>query len=105
MARGSYHWVFALSDRGLSTPRVYAECDRLRTGARVAEPVIPPALMEALLAGDAPGWVRSSSTICSLPRFPCDLSWTCCWRSVGMPVHWGGSVGVRADLCVPGGRR
>lgn len=52
MARGAYHWVFALSDRGLSTPRVYAECDRLRTGAKVVEPVIPAGLMEALLVGD-----------------------------------------------------
>ena len=51
MARGAYHWVFALSDRGLSTPRVYAECDRLRTGAKVVEPVIPAGLMEVLLNG------------------------------------------------------
>lgn len=52
MARGNYHWVFALSDRGLSTPRVYAECDRLRTGADVHEPRVPEGLMEALLVGD-----------------------------------------------------
>ena len=30
LARGTYHWVFALSEGGLSTPAVYAECDRLR---------------------------------------------------------------------------
>ncbi|MFI0433719.1 MAG: 4-(cytidine 5'-diphospho)-2-C-methyl-D-erythritol kinase [Candidatus Nanopelagicales bacterium] len=53
MARGEYHWVFALSDKGLSTPSVYAECDRLRSGADVAVPRVPDALMEALLAGDA----------------------------------------------------
>jgi 4-diphosphocytidyl-2-C-methyl-D-erythritol kinase len=53
MARGEYHWVFALSDKGLSTPSVYAECDRLRSGADVAVPGVPDALMEALLAGDA----------------------------------------------------
>lgn len=52
MARGSYHWVFALSDRGLPTPRVYAECDRLRTGSKVSDPIVPPGLMEGLLAGD-----------------------------------------------------
>ncbi|MCB0914344.1 MAG: 4-(cytidine 5'-diphospho)-2-C-methyl-D-erythritol kinase [Actinobacteria bacterium] len=52
MARGSYHWVFAVSDRGLPTPKVYAECDRLRTGSQVGEPTVPPSLMEALLAGD-----------------------------------------------------
>ena len=33
-----YHWVFAVSDDGLSTPAVYAECDRLRGGVRVPEP-------------------------------------------------------------------
>ena len=30
LARGTFHWVFAVSDEGLSTPTVYAECDRLR---------------------------------------------------------------------------
>lgn len=53
MVRGTYHWVFALSDRGLSTPRVYAECDRLRTGASVPDAEVPAPLMEALLTGDA----------------------------------------------------
>lgn len=53
MVRGTYHWVFAISDRGLSTPRVYAECDRLRTGAKVSDAEVPAPLMEALLAGDA----------------------------------------------------
>lgn len=53
MARGEYHWVCALSDKGLSTPSVYAECDRLRAGAEVPVPQVPEALMEALLAGDA----------------------------------------------------
>lgn len=52
MARGSYFWVFALSDKGLATPRVYAECDRLRLGRRVPEQRVPEALMEALLVGD-----------------------------------------------------
>lgn len=53
MSRGTYHWVFALSERGLSTPRVYAECDRLRAGSTVPVPKVPAALMEALLAGSA----------------------------------------------------
>ena len=29
LARGRFHWVFALADAGLSTPEVYAELDRL----------------------------------------------------------------------------
>ncbi len=53
MVRGSYHWVFALADGGLSTPAVYAECDRLRAGRPVPEPVVPAELMAALRAGDA----------------------------------------------------
>ncbi|MDF3043969.1 MAG: 4-diphosphocytidyl-2-C-methyl-D-erythritol kinase [Ornithinibacter sp.] len=52
LARGTYHWVFALSDDGLSTPAVYAECDRLRGSAPVPEPVPNPALMSALRSGD-----------------------------------------------------
>lgn len=51
MSRGIYHWVFALAERGLSTPRVYAECDRLRAGSTVSAPRVPADLMEALLAG------------------------------------------------------
>jgi 4-diphosphocytidyl-2-C-methyl-D-erythritol kinase len=52
LARGTYHWVFALSDDGLSTPAVYAECDRLRGSATVPEPLPNPALMSALRSGD-----------------------------------------------------
>jgi 4-diphosphocytidyl-2-C-methyl-D-erythritol kinase len=52
LARGTYHWVLALSDGGLSTPEVYAECDRLRGDDEVPEPVATPALMAALRTGD-----------------------------------------------------
>jgi 4-diphosphocytidyl-2-C-methyl-D-erythritol kinase len=52
LARGTYHWVFALSDGGLSTPAVYAEFDRLRGAERVPDPVPNPALMSALRSGD-----------------------------------------------------
>jgi 4-diphosphocytidyl-2-C-methyl-D-erythritol kinase len=51
LARGSYHWVLGCSDRGLSTPDVYAEYDRL-AGAAVAEPEVPQELMSALVSGD-----------------------------------------------------
>jgi 4-diphosphocytidyl-2-C-methyl-D-erythritol kinase len=53
LGRGRYHWVFALSDVGLSTARVYAECDRLRARRRVPEPAPSSSLMTALRAGDA----------------------------------------------------
>ncbi|MCD9144492.1 4-(cytidine 5'-diphospho)-2-C-methyl-D-erythritol kinase [Streptomyces albireticuli] len=57
---GTFHWVFAVADGGLSTPAVYAECDRLREvsggGSGVAdvpEPEPSPALLDALRTGDA----------------------------------------------------
>ncbi|NRQ48248.1 4-(cytidine 5'-diphospho)-2-C-methyl-D-erythritol kinase [Aeromicrobium stalagmiti] len=53
LARGSYHWVFAMAHEGLSTAAVYAEFDRLNEGATVPEPVVPDALLAALRAGDA----------------------------------------------------
>ncbi|KGN40629.1 4-(cytidine 5'-diphospho)-2-C-methyl-D-erythritol kinase [Knoellia aerolata] len=52
LARGSYHWVFAISDIGLSTPEVYAECDALRGDTPVPDPVPNPELMSALRTGD-----------------------------------------------------
>ena len=52
LGRGTFHWVFALADEGLSTPAVYAECDRLRGDAKVPEPRIADDLMAALRAGD-----------------------------------------------------
>ena len=52
LARGTYHWVFALAEGGLSTRAVYAECDRLRGTDDVPEPVANPALMSALRSGD-----------------------------------------------------
>jgi len=53
LARGSYHWVFALSEGGLSTPAVYAECDRLRGDRPVPDPSPSPEMMTALRSGDA----------------------------------------------------
>lgn len=52
LGHGQYHWVFALAEQGLSTPRVYGECDRLRAEARVRPPYIPDRIMQALRAGD-----------------------------------------------------
>lgn len=52
---GQYHWVFATAKDGLSTPAVYAECDRLREGRLVAVPSVSEALMAALRRGDSEG--------------------------------------------------
>jgi len=61
LGRGRYHWVFALSDVGLSTARVYAECDRLRASRRVPEPAPSASMMTALRSGDAASLGRALS--------------------------------------------
>jgi 4-diphosphocytidyl-2-C-methyl-D-erythritol kinase len=55
LARGEFHWVFAVAQEGLSTPAVYRECDRLREqdGATVPDLATDESLMSALRAGDA----------------------------------------------------
>ena len=53
LARGTYHWVFALAADGLSTSAVYSECDRLRTDpAKAPAPTASPQVMAALSAGN-----------------------------------------------------
>ncbi|MFD8823247.1 4-(cytidine 5'-diphospho)-2-C-methyl-D-erythritol kinase [Streptomyces sp. NPDC059605] len=49
---GTFHWVFAVADGGLSTPAVYGEFDRLTAGTDVPAPVASPALLDALRSGD-----------------------------------------------------
>ncbi|MFJ1616746.1 MULTISPECIES: 4-(cytidine 5'-diphospho)-2-C-methyl-D-erythritol kinase [unclassified Streptomyces] len=49
---GSFHWVFAVADGGLSTPAVYGEFDRLTAGTDVPAPAASDALLDALRAGD-----------------------------------------------------
>jgi 4-diphosphocytidyl-2-C-methyl-D-erythritol kinase len=56
---GTFHWVFAVADGGLSTPAVYRECDRLRaetgrgaTALDVPDPEPSPAVLDALAEGD-----------------------------------------------------
>lgn len=55
LTTGQFHWVIALSDGGLSTPKVYAECDRLRALISPMDytPRISEGLVAALRAGDA----------------------------------------------------
>jgi 4-diphosphocytidyl-2-C-methyl-D-erythritol kinase len=52
LARGSYEWVLAYADDGLSTPEVYSELDRIRAGETVDEPEVSAELMAALRSGD-----------------------------------------------------
>jgi 4-diphosphocytidyl-2-C-methyl-D-erythritol kinase len=50
---GTFHWVFAMAGRGLSTPAVFREFDRLAEGREIPEPVTSPELLRALAKGDA----------------------------------------------------
>jgi 4-diphosphocytidyl-2-C-methyl-D-erythritol kinase len=52
LARGSYHWVLAFADQGLSTPAVYQRYDQI--GPTPPDPFrVPSDLMNALRSGDA----------------------------------------------------
>lgn len=50
LARGEFHWVFAISNDGLSTPAVYHEFDRLNP--QLGGPADNEELLAALAAGD-----------------------------------------------------
>jgi 4-diphosphocytidyl-2-C-methyl-D-erythritol kinase len=50
---GTFHWVFAVAEGGLSTPAVYREFDRLHADDIVPEPVASQVLLDALAKGDA----------------------------------------------------
>ncbi|CAL9308152.1 4-(cytidine 5'-diphospho)-2-C-methyl-D-erythritol kinase [Streptomyces sp. SudanB182_2057] len=49
---GTFHWVFAMAGRGLSTPAVFREFDRLAEGRGIPEPVASEDLLAALAKGD-----------------------------------------------------
>jgi 4-diphosphocytidyl-2-C-methyl-D-erythritol kinase len=53
LARGTYEWVLAYADTGLSTQQVYSELDRFRGPDPVAAPEVSEPLMAALRSGDA----------------------------------------------------
>lgn len=53
LTRDTFHWVLAFADRGLSTPAVFAELDRLRDAGRaVLRLPEPEPVLAALAAGD-----------------------------------------------------
>ncbi|MGA5896418.1 4-(cytidine 5'-diphospho)-2-C-methyl-D-erythritol kinase [Streptomyces venetus] len=49
---GTFHWVFAMAGRGLSTPAVFREFDRLGEGTDIPDPVASQELIAALAKGD-----------------------------------------------------
>jgi 4-diphosphocytidyl-2-C-methyl-D-erythritol kinase len=55
LARNTFHWVLAFADSGLSTPKVFAEIDRLRADTTREQPLRlqdPEPLLAALASGD-----------------------------------------------------
>jgi len=52
LAGGPWHWVLLVADGELSTPEVYEELDRLRSGRGTAAPAVSQSLMVALRSGD-----------------------------------------------------
>ncbi len=52
LGRHTYHWVLAFGNRGLSTPRVYDELDRLRSEGDPPRIGSHQPLLEALASGD-----------------------------------------------------
>ncbi|MFF8906685.1 4-(cytidine 5'-diphospho)-2-C-methyl-D-erythritol kinase [Streptomyces olivaceoviridis] len=58
---GTFHWVFAMAGRGLSTPAVFREFDRLAEGRQIPEPVASAELVAALAKGDAEALAESVS--------------------------------------------
>jgi 4-diphosphocytidyl-2-C-methyl-D-erythritol kinase len=53
LGRGSYYWTVAVSDRGLPTPDVFTEFDRLAGERDVPRPGVPEDLLSALRSGNA----------------------------------------------------
>ncbi|AGS70082.1 4-(cytidine 5'-diphospho)-2-C-methyl-D-erythritol kinase [Streptomyces collinus] len=49
---GTFHWVFAMARRGLSTPAVFREFDRMAEGRTIPEPEASAELLDALAKGD-----------------------------------------------------
>ena len=54
LGTGDYHWVLAVADAGMSTPKVYAELDRMRDGGPVPRSGEADGVLAALRAGDVP---------------------------------------------------
>lgn len=68
---GTFHWVFAVADGGLSTPAVYREFDRLTPEAPAPEASEP--LLAALRTGDATalaGTLANDLQAAALSLFP-----------------------------------
>ncbi|UNO41568.1 4-(cytidine 5'-diphospho)-2-C-methyl-D-erythritol kinase [Streptomyces sp. MST-110588] len=88
---GTFHWVFAVADGGLSTPAVYREFDRLNEGTDIPAPQAAPGLLEALRTGDAAALAATVSNDLQ----PAALSLR---PSLAATLEAGGAAGALASL-------
>ena len=58
MIRGSFYWVFATFDEGLSTAQIYEKTDEMRGLEFELAPEVPIELLSSLARGDAPALGR-----------------------------------------------
>lgn len=68
---GTFHWVFAVADGGLSTPAVYAEFDRLTSGTDVPPPPPTRPCSRPCARATRPPWPPPSPTTSSPRPSPC----------------------------------
>jgi 4-diphosphocytidyl-2-C-methyl-D-erythritol kinase len=52
LTKGEFFWVIAPQEGGLSTPEVYAECDRLREGRDIPDPQVDESVPAVLMGED-----------------------------------------------------
>jgi 4-diphosphocytidyl-2-C-methyl-D-erythritol kinase len=72
LVSGTYHWALAFAPSGLSTPEVYATCDRLRA-ARAATDGQAPDVREPELSARLMTALRSGSPVAVGPELRNDL--------------------------------
>jgi 4-diphosphocytidyl-2-C-methyl-D-erythritol kinase len=69
LSRGSYTWVFAVADGGLSTPAVYAELDRYREELPRPELLATSDLVAALRQGDVAAVGKALANDLQIPAY------------------------------------
>jgi 4-diphosphocytidyl-2-C-methyl-D-erythritol kinase len=97
---GTFHWVFAIAEGGLSTPAVYRECDRLReergtgsTTADVPDPEASPEVLDAVRLGDATALAAALTTSNDLQEAALSLR-----PDLATTLHTGTTAGALAAL-------
>lgn len=102
---GTFHWVFAMAERGLSTPAVFREFDRMNEGVRIPEPVASQELFDALRKGDADALAAAVSNDlqpAALSLFPALADTLAAGRAAGALAALVSGSGPTTAFLVPG---